>query len=336
MTAILVWGAGAVGGTIGAHLARAGYDVHLVDRDPAHVAAINEGGLHIEGPLASFGVGVPAMLPEQVDRAYDSILLCTKAQHTAEAADALAPWLSPDGYVASLQNGLNEHVLAERLGAARVIGAFVNFGADYQAPGRILYGGRGAVVVGELDGRSSPRLDRLHQALRSFEPEAITTDDIWAYLWGKLGYGALLFATALTDASIADVLASGRYRPMLTALAREMMELAALEGVAPRGFNGYAPEAFLGGGDEAASFEAMVAHNRLSAKTHSGIWRDLAVRRRPTEVDAQLGMAVEIARRHGHPMPRTERLIALIHDLEAGRRPLDWSTLDALETSDAA
>ena len=201
------------------------------------------------------------------------------------------------------------------------------------APGRILYGGRGACVVGELDGSATPRLERTHALLSRFEPGAIMTDDIFAYLWGKLGYGALLFATALTDDSIADVLAKEAVRPTLKAVADEIMAVAAAEGVTPQGFNGYEPALFLPDVPVAAaapSFDAMVAHNEKSAKTHSGIWRDLAVRKRKTEVDPQLTMPVEIGARHGHKMPMTRRLIALIHEIEDGKRPLSAANLDAL------
>ena len=77
----------------------------------------------------------------------------------------------------------------------------------------------------------------------------------------------------------------------------------------------------------------MVAHNRKSAKSHSGIWRDLAVRHRPTEVDAQLGPVAEVGAKHGMPTPITSRLIGLIHDIEAGRREMALSLLDELETA---
>ena len=76
----------------------------------------------------------------------------------------------------------------------------------------------------------------------------------------------------------------------------------------------------------------MVAHNRKSAKSHSGIWRDLAIRKRRTEVDAQLGPVVEAGRRHGVPTPITAAIIGRIHDIEDGRRPLGRATLDALAT----
>ena len=330
----LVWGAGAIGGTVGAYLARAGENLLFVDQAAEHVVAMNETGLAIEGPIETFSVPVNAVLPEAVTGKYRRILLCVKAHHTAGAVAALAPHLADDGVVVSLQNGLNERVIAATVGDARTIGAFVNFGADYLDPGRILYGGRGAFVLGELDGTKSPRVEALARLVAPFEPNVVVTDNIWGYLWGKLGYGALLFATALTNESIADVFAMRRYRPILTALAAEIVAVTDALGIRSEGFNGFDPAAFRPGAPADAadrSFDAMEAHNRRSAKSHSGIWRDLAVRKRKTEVDPQIGPIVEEAARRGSAAPITAALIGLIHDIEEGRRPLALETLDALE-----
>jgi len=98
-------------------------------------------------------------------------------------------------------------------------------------------------------------------------------------------------------------------------------------------FDGFDPAAFMPEASRAAaeqSLDEQVVHNRKSAKTHTGIWRDLAVRKRKTEVDAQLGPIVETGKAKGIPTPLTKRLIELIHDIEDGRRPLAWETLDAL------
>jgi 2-dehydropantoate 2-reductase len=333
---ILIWGAGAIGGTIGAYLARAGQAVHFVDIDVDHVAAINADGLAIEGPIESFRISAQASLPADVEVTFDRVFLCVKAHHTQMAATALAAHLAPSGYVASFQNGLNELVLAEVVSKARTIGAFINFGADYLAPGRIHFGGRGAIVVGELDGHLTPRLKALHQLLQAFDPGAEMTDNILGYLWGKLGYGALLFATALTDASICDALAAPGPRKLYRALAGEAVAVAHALSVQPLGFNGYRPEAFERGATDAAvaeSFAAMVAHNAKSAKTHSGIWRDLAVRKRRTEVDAQLGPIVEFGKKTQVATPVTERLIAMVHEIEDGKRPLAWENLEELGRS---
>jgi 2-dehydropantoate 2-reductase len=329
----LIWGAGAIGGTMGAHLARAGHDVTLVDAVAEHVAAINRVGIRITGPIAEFVAQVPAFTPGELAGEWNTIVLATKAHHTESAAHALLPRLSADGCVVSAQNGLNETAIASVVGAKRTVGAFVNFGADYMEPGVVHYGGRGAVVVGEIDGRATQRVKEIRDAWLDFDTRAITTSNIWGYLWGKEAYGAMLFATALTNESIADALAMPAYRDLYVALAREILAVAGARGVAPEGFDGFDPGAYLptAAHDAAArSLDDLVAFNRRSAKTHSGIWRDLAVRKRRTEVDAQLGIVVSLGRDAGVPTPLTERLVELIHDIENGVRAQSLDTLDVL------
>ena len=330
---ILVWGTGAIGGTVAAYLARAGLHVHAVDSDEAHVAAVRRDGLRITGPIESFSQPLPIDPPESVTGTWGTVFLCTKALHTRAAATALLPHLASDGVVVSLQNGLNELTIAEVAGRERTLGAFVNFGADRLEPGVVHFGGRGAVVVGELDGRPSARLDSVLAALRRFEPDAVASDNIWGYLWGKMGYGALLFAGALTDASIVETLEADDVRGVMTELAREVMRVAAAEGVTPMGFNGYDPAAFLPGGTDAAvaaSFVAMADFNHRSAKTHSGVWRDIAVHGRQTETDAQFGPVLAVAHRRGVAVPALRRMVARMHEVESRQRPLAWDNLASL------
>jgi 2-dehydropantoate 2-reductase len=322
---ILIWGAGAIGGSVGAWLKRAGHDVTFVDVVPEHIAAIRAHGLRITGPVEEFTVQVPALLPEDVTGVWPRIFLAVKAHHTEAATRALTPHLAQDGYVVSLQNGLNELVIQRIIGRDRTIGAFINFGADWIAPGEILFGGRGAVVLGELDGRMTQRLQALHAVMRDFEQDAITTDDVWSYLWGKLGYGAMLFAQGLGQMGIADCLARPELLGVWRRLGEEAIAVAQAEGVQPRGFNGYDVEAFKPGASEdaaRASVAAMVAFNATSAKTHSGIWRDLAVRKRRTEVDVQIAPIGEIGARHGIDCRLTRKLVEMIHEVEQGRREM--------------
>jgi 2-dehydropantoate 2-reductase len=322
---ILIWGAGAIGGSVGAWLKRAGHDITFVDVVPEHVAAISGDGLRITGPVEEFAVSTPAFLPEELAGTWQRIFLAVKAQHTEAATRSLTPHLAQDGYVLSLQNGLNELIIQRVIGRDRTIGAFINFGADWMAPGEIMFGNRGAVVLGELDGAMTPRLEALHTIMRDFEPDAITTSEIWSYLWGKLGYGAMLFAQGLGQKGIADCLARPELLPLWRRLGEEAIAVAQAEGVEPRGFNGYDIDAFRPGASEEAAREsvaAMVAFNSTSAKTHSGIWRDLAIRKRRTEVDVQIAPIAEIGARHGIECRATRKLVAMIHEVEAGRRAM--------------
>jgi 2-dehydropantoate 2-reductase len=307
VTEYVVVGAGAIGGTVGAHLARAGHSVLFCDTDPEHVAAINANGLAIEGPVETFTVEASAVAPDELPDDLHAVLLAVKSQHTDSALDAVAPRLAPDGFVVSLQNGINEPQIAARIGEERTVGAFVNFGADYLEPGRIFVGGRGALYVGELDGRRSERLARLLDDL----PDAKETENIVGFLWAKEAYGAMLFATAVSDLSIADALAEPRYRGVYVQLAREVLAAAPVP-VEP--FDGFDAD------DLEGSIDRLVEFNRRSAKTHSGIYRDLMVRRRPTEKS----MLEDI------DGPLLRRTLELITEIEAGRRTCEVANLELL------
>ena len=304
-------GAGAIGGTVGARLARDGHDVLFSDVDPEHVAAMNEHGLSIEGPVEAFSVPARAVPPAGLPNDLRCVLLAVKAQDTQSAVAAVTPHLAPDGFVVSLQNGLNESVIAAAVGEERTVGAFVNFGADYLGPGRIFVGGRGTFRVGELDGRRSERVEQL---ARDFG-DAEVTENIQGFLWAKEAYGAMLFATAVSDLSIADALAEPRYRPLYLRLADEVLACAT---ASPEMFDGFDPA------DLDGSIERLVAFNRRSAKTHSGIYRDLAVRKRRTE--AAMFDAVE--------GPLLSRTLALVHEIEEGRRICEVANLELLAAYD--
>ena len=330
---ILIWGAGAIGGTIAAYWVRAGIDVTVVDIVEDHVEACRTTGLKITGPVEEFEVVVPALTPDELEGVFGRIVLAVKAQHTAAAVERLRPHLAEDGFVLSAQNGLNELEIGRHLGVERTMGAFVNFGADWHGPGEIMFGNRGAVVVGEIEGGTQPRTRTMFDLLRIFEPDAVLTENIWGYLWGKLGYGAMLFATATNGDSIADNFADQARFPVWRTLSAEVMAATVARGVEPVGFNGFEPTSFAADAEPALvakSVADLAEFNRHSAKTHSGIWRDLAVRKRPTEVDAQIAIIADLATEVGVETPAIRRLVELIHDIEEGRREQSMDTFGEL------
>ncbi|MBI1779016.1 MAG: 2-dehydropantoate 2-reductase [Proteobacteria bacterium] len=336
---IAIWGAGAIGGTVGAHLRKAGADVLLVDRDAAHVDAIRRRGLAITGPIANFRVEAMAATPERVEGVFDTILLAVKSQDTSGAVAALRPHLALEGAVVSLQNGLNEPEIAALVGPERTVGAFVNFAADLIQHGRIHYAGTGTLVLGELDGRLSPRIEALRAMLGAFDRNAKISGNINGYLWSKQAYGVLLKASALTNLSVVDFLASPQWRALNVALVSEIVAAAAEIGVVLEAFDGFRPEAFRKGAAPQAierCFAEMVEHNQHSAKTHSGIWRDLAVRKRRTEVAAQLQPVIAAGQSNSVAMPLARRLVQLIGEVEAGTRGQGPENLTALAAALAA
>jgi 2-dehydropantoate 2-reductase len=332
---ITVYGAGAIGGVTGAALARAGHDVLLVDRAADHVAAMNAHGLTIESREDAVTVPVRAISPGALGPGLELVLLAVKSQDTPAALGVLAPRLAADGAIVSLQNGLNEEQIARAVGAPRTVGCLVNWAADWIAPGRILHGGHGALVLGELDGRLSDRVQGLAKLLAVVAPTEVT-GNILGFTWAKHVYGALLVASAVVDAHVYEVVErSPEVQQMLVDLVVENMRVAEAAGIRVEPFDEYAPADYRAAarGDTAARERAMAIigrHYRQHTKTKTGIWRDLVVRRRKTEVGALLGATVAKARMLGVGMPLTERLIAMIEDLEVGRRVMSWANVDEL------
>jgi 2-dehydropantoate 2-reductase len=312
---LTIIGAGAIGGTIGAHLIRAGHDVLLCDADPAHVEVINRDGLTIEGPVENFTVAARAVLPDDLPDRLDRVAIAVKSHHTADAAELLRDRLAPDGYVVSFQNGLTADAISSVVGANRLIVSFVNFGADVLAPGRIMQGNIGTFRVGEVTGgQITARVRELVEAL----PYAQATDNIMGFLWGKEAYAAMLYAGAVSDLSIADSLEGPQWRPLMLGIAREVLAQAP---VTPEGFDGFEPH------DLAGSLARLVTFNRTSAKSHSGIYRDLMVRRRKTEVD-------DLLRDLAGPL--TTYTGELIHAIERGERTCEVANLELLAAYERA
>ena len=338
---ITIYGAGAIGGVVGAFMANAGEDVLFVDKAVEHVDAMNATGLRISGST-SLEVPVRAVLPKDLKGPLGLVFLAVKSQDTEAALDTIAPLVGPDTVIVSLQNGMNPPTLAKRLGNERVVGAFISFPADWQGPGHIEQGGFGNIWIGELDGRAdrqsghpSERLSRI-QKLLSHSVNAHITDNVTGYLWSKQIDCSLLFAQAVGDQTFADTFGDARYQPVLTALVGEGVGVALAAGVKLESFGAFEPLK-LRPRTPAEEDEARAVLNRFADQTRkqikvrSGPWRDLAVRKRPTEVDHMVGWVIGEGRRRGIAMPLNEALVQQVKELERGTRSRGLHNLDELE-----
>lgn len=308
----MVLGCGAIGGTIAAGLARDGHEVLVSDTDQDVVRAVGARGIRITGPVESFVASVAAVAPADLpERLGCPVLIAVKAHHTAAAAASVSGRLADGGFVVSLQNGLNTAVLSDAVGPERVVEACVNLGADVVEPGVILRGNRATLVIGEIDGTVSDRV----QALAADIADAAVTDNIIGYLWAKEAYGAMLAATAVSDLPIAEVLGDPRWAPLLTEIARQVLVQAPVPAVPLDGFDP---------ADLGQSLGRLAEFNRRSAKTHSGIYRDLAILHRPTEVPAILGGLA------GEHTSLLRRVVELVEAIEAGKRACSLANLNLL------
>lgn len=319
-TPYTIVGAGAIGGTLAVHLDAAGVPVQLVDADPDHVAAVRADGLRLRTAEGERVARLPIWHLDDPDAptALGPVLLAVKALATDPASAWIAPRLTGDGWVASLQNGLNEATIARHVGADRTVIAFVDLFADVVAPGVVQDGGLGAMALGEYAGGTSDRNRQLAEDLRRWGTPVVT-DNVAGFLWSKLAFGAMLTATALADEDMSVLI--DRNRDVMAALAREVLAVTDAQGITAEPFDAFEPSAFAPGADPAttiAALDGLVAWLATQSKTRSGIWRDIAVRHRKTEVPLHYGPVVEAGESLGIPTPGIRALVDEIVAVEDG------------------
>jgi len=332
---ITVVGAGAIGGTTGAFLSDAGYDVTLVDSVAQHVKAMNEKGLRVSGCRGDATHKVKAITPDQLEAPLEMVILAVKAHFTETALAPVVPLLAKDGFVVSMQNGLNEDLIAEMVGPERTIGCFLQFGADYIGPGHVQLAYDFPIWVGEIDNRITSRSTMVADILNHVM-DTVATDEIWGYKWAKMCLGSLYFAGALTDKSLSYLHAQEEFRPVLAAIVRETWSVANGLGVKVERFPGFDPHLYLSDTPE----ELEPAFRQWEPKPkpvgdvisqihkpYTGIQRDIIVRRRKTEVDRQPGAVVAKGRLARVPTPLNARIVEMIHEVEDGIRPLGENNL---------
>lgn len=339
-SSVAVVGAGAVGGWVGGQLARAGLDVVLIDAWPDHVEALRRRGIELVSPDASHLVPVRALHIGEVQSLHrqpvDLAFLCVKLYDTAWAAALIDPYLSPSGFLVTLQNGLIEDSVAAVVGWERTVGCIG--GGLYlrmDGPGVIRRnrqpvsgkeGGKGSIFqVGEVHGRSTPRLRTLAALMQHVDATGITSN-LWGARWSKLVANCMTSALCgVSGLTLRELHMDSDARRVMLRLAGEAVAVGAALGFCIEDVFGLAPERWLAaaGGDAAAAEQAADAFRGLlpaiAENSRPGIAQDLAKGRR-TEIDYMNGYVAARARECGLAAPTHAGLAALVADIERGAR----------------
>ncbi|MBN9063780.1 MAG: hypothetical protein BGP06_14705 [Rhizobiales bacterium 65-9] len=336
MAEYTIIGAGAIGAILGVSLIEAGHDVRFIEANRDHVEAVRAKGLTLSGHR-DVTVTAPIFSPEEADWSLGRTLLAVKSRHTVEALRPHVDRLASDGFVVSLQNGLEEYKIAELVGDARTVGAFLTFGGHYKAPGEIVYGGPGSFKIGELNGAATDRIIALQKAFSALQPVE-ATDNIFGFLWSKIALGAVYFATATTNSDVTELYADQRWRDLFGKLAGEVVAVAESRDVRLEVIDGFDPRVFRPGGDATpasidATWEGQNRYwNRHEGK-RTGVWRDLAIHKRKTEVDRFVGAVLEEASQRGVATPGIARLVEIVNEIERGEREQGRDSLVAIEAA---
>jgi 2-dehydropantoate 2-reductase len=272
---VLVFGAGSLGSLVGGLLART-HDVTLVGRDP-HVSAIRESGLRVSGAVET--TTHPAATTDGEGHDADLAVVTVKSFDTASAAESLATGTVDT--VLSLQNGLTEETLADRLPDATVLAGTATYGADLQEASHVACTGVGRVTLGALAGGTDPAAERAGRAFRTAGVETLVATDMPRRRWEKLAVNAGINAVTALARVENGALADGPAHAVARRAARETARVARAEGVA------------------LSNRRAVQAVERVvdaTADNRSSTLQDVAAGRQ-TEVEAIFGAVVDRAER---------------------------------------
>ena len=322
-----IYGAGSLGTVLGAYLTRAGVDIELVNRNEAHVAALQKNGAHILGTV-DMTVPVKALLPGEMEGPYDVIILLTKQLENEKVAAYLKPYLAPDGVVVTLQNGIPEPGLQKVLGKAHVIGCTVEWGAAMTSPGcSTLTSDPDSLSfhMGKMEGVPEEKIQQVKALLEKMCPVHVE-ENLMGARWSKLLINATFSGLGTVMGGVFGDVSEGKdAQPIALACMKECIDVGRAAGVT------FAP---VQGKDITKLFYYKTPVKKalarlilpIAMKKHREIepsmLQDLK-RGKPCEVDAINGEVCRWGRKCGVPTPINDRIVEIIRQEQAGERRIE-------------
>ncbi|MGE0698732.1 MAG: ketopantoate reductase family protein [Hyphomicrobiaceae bacterium] len=337
---IVIVGAGAVGGYIGAHMTHAGHDVTVVDPWPEHVETMRTRGLSISGMTPEESLTVPMRarhLTELQDLIkegpVDIAIVSVKSYDTIWATHMIAQYLGPQGYVVSAQNCVNEERIASVVGWGKTVGCMVgnNYAVELTEPGKIRRtmpkdGKIASLEVGEVHGRITPRVEQLAEIMSSVDVARPTTN-LWGVRWSKLCVNGMrngVSAATGLGGNARD--RHDRIRRVVVKLAGEAVKVGRALGLDLEPIAKIDPNLWARASDNepsaVAELDALIIAS-TSGAARSDLQRpsmaqDIAKGRR-TEIDYMNGYIAEKGAGAGIAAPTHAALTRIVRDVERGR-----------------
>ena len=342
---IAIYGAGAMGTTLGGLLALGGLkSVHLITRNQAHVEGLKTNGAQIvcEAEDKELCVPVTAKTPEEMDEEYDVIFLMTKQKQNEKTLQFLLPKLKNDGVICTTQNGLPEPFIAKIIGKNRTYGAVLSYGATMFGGGRVAltskFDGMRAQIGGfENDGEKSALLKEiLDFAGIAIENQtfAQTTDNLLGARWSKLALNAAFSGlSTVTGLPFGELVRRRKSRRIALGVMRECFAVANANGVIPQKTQGYDLQKWLGGNGFLKTQLALAIlpfAMRKHKKLVSGMLKDIQNGKK-CEIDFINGAVVKAGEKVGVETPLCAQIVEMAHGIENGFYEIAYDNIDFFE-----
>ncbi|HJO83311.1 MAG: 2-dehydropantoate 2-reductase [SAR202 cluster bacterium] len=337
---IAVFGVGAIGGTIGGYLTRAGHDVTLIDQWAEHVETMKRDGLEVTASDEEFTVPVNAMhLGEacNITEPFDLIFLSMKSYDTVWATHFILRLLSPTGVIVSAQNGINDETIAPIAGYTRTLGCVITLGAGMYDPGnpqRTSVSSRMAFKLGELNGMETERIKALAEMLSVVGPTHVTTN-LWGERWAKLAVNSMANPIcALTSLGSAASREAPGVVDVTVKIGAEVVQVGAALGVHIEPINGVPAQMYVDAAKDTLVLEELKSRLAETAKElgagRPSMLQDVMKGRR-TEIEFLDGYVARRGVEVGVPTPACDAITSLIKQVERGEIESEPSNIKYME-----
>ena len=317
-----IYGAGSLGTILGAFINKAGMPIELINRNKAHVEALNLNGASVTGTM-QFNQKVKAYTPDMMSGEFDIIFLMTKQQNNKEVVTALKEYLATDGVLVTFQNGLPEMQIAEILGEERVLGCTVAWGATMQSPGVCELTSEPDALsfsLGSISKKRSRHFAKVKEMLEMMGTVEIEENFIGTR-WSKLLINAAFSGmSAVLGCTFGEAAGPKESRRVVQALIKECIDVCATGGIRIEPVQGKDIVKLLdykGSLKKAVSFFIIPIAIRKHAKLKASMLQDIE-KGKLTEVDAINGSVSEFGRKVGCPTPMNDKVVEIIHKIEKG------------------
>lgn len=319
---VAIYGAGSLGTILGAYITKAGEKIELINRNKAHIEALQKGGAKVVGTV-QFCQAVEAYTPDQMSGEYDIIFLMTKQQHNAEVVAMLKDFLAADGVLVTFQNGLPEVQIADILGEERVLGCTVAWGATMQGSGVCELTSAPDALSFSLGGLTSHRnrhFDKV-KALLECMGEVDVEENFIGTRWSKLLINASFSGmSAVLGCTFGEAAGPRASRRIVQALIKECIDVCKAGGIRIEPVQGKDIVKLLDYSNPIkraiSSFIIPIAI-RKHAKLKASMLQDIE-KGKLTEVDAINGAVSAFGRKVGCPTPMNDCVVDIIHRIERG------------------
>lgn len=317
-----IYGAGSLGTILGAYITKNGGSVELINRNKAHVEALQKSGATVTGTVG-FTQSVTAYTPEEMSGKYDVVFLMTKQQQNAEVVNCIKEFLADDGVIVTLQNGIPELLIAEIVGEERVLGCTVAWGATMKEPGVCeLTSAPDSLTfsLGSLSKNPNPHIEDVKALLEKMGEVEIDSNFIGSR-WSKLLINSAFSGmSAVLGCTFGEAAGNKASRRVVQALIKESIDVCAAGNIRIEPVQGKDIVKLLDYKNrlkKAFSFFIIPIAIRKHALLKASMLQDIE-KGKKTEVDAINGVVSNFGRKVGVSTPMNDKVVEIIHRIEDG------------------